>query len=89
MSEVKTPNDQTEDSVSQQIYSQNRQSVTNQINVAGNIIFGGYSPGRSTLPSLDQIEVLKHYLVNVIDGGQRLPLQGIRSSKELVRIELE
>lgn len=89
MSKAKALNGQAEDSMLKTTFSQNGQTITVQLNAAGNIIFGGYSPGRSSLPSLDQVEALKHYLVHVINTYCRLPLQGIRSSGEVVSIELE
>ena len=89
MPEVKTPNSQTKDSVPRSTFSQNNQKVAVQFNAAADIIFGGYSHSRSALPFLDQGQALKRYLSHMIGSNQRLPLQGIRSSNELVGIELE
>jgi hypothetical protein len=71
------------------IFSQNRQTVETQFNVAGNIIFGGYSHDRTSQPPLDRVEALKRYLSHVISANRSLQLQGIRSAGKLISIELE
>jgi predicted NACHT family NTPase len=89
MSEENSSNGKTEDSTQPPTFSQNDQTVTLQFNAAHNIIFGGYSHERFALPVLNRVEALERYLDHVIDSYCRLPLQGIRSSDELVSIELE
>jgi hypothetical protein len=49
MPEVKSSNGNVKDSAPYTTFSQNGQSVTNRVNITGNIIFGGYSPNRSAL----------------------------------------
>lgn len=89
MSEVNSPNRETEHSTRHSIISQNGQTVTFQFNAVHDIIFGGYSRSRSDRPPLVPVEASKRYLAHVIDSNQRLQLQGIRSSGELISIELE
>jgi formylglycine-generating enzyme required for sulfatase activity len=72
-------------------FDQQRQTVTEQINVARDFIDLSttivHPPAAGV--TLDDAAALDHYLRHVVESNRRLQLQGIRSAGQLVSIDLE